>query len=109
ILTGASNGAVRLLDARSGGVVQELGSSGGPVNQVGFSGDGQRFFAASATATKLWNGQNVRDLPGARLAAFSADGTRLAAAASDGVRVVDVKGGPDQVLQATGVTALTFG
>jgi DNA-binding beta-propeller fold protein YncE len=105
LVTGGSNGAVRLWDAETGEVVETLAESDHAIMSVAFSPDGSYLAATSLEGTaQLWKTGDEFEaseltfddsLTGtAEALAFSGDGKRLAILGTSGVYVVfDVESG----------------
>lgn len=119
VVTGASDGSVRLWDVPSGQVARELRAGGGGrgIGMVSFSSDGEHIYASSQDSGGwLWNlaGAVVGQPGGGRATAnaWSADGARLAVGTIGGeVRMFDARSGRElAVWQAhpSAITSLSF-
>jgi WD40 repeat protein len=104
IISGGSDGIVRIWDVISGQELQTLPGHSGAVNSASFSPDEQAIASASSDGTvKIWDvisGQELQTLPGhsgaVNSVSFSPDGQAIASASSDGtVKIWDVISGQE--------------
>ena len=94
VATGDAEGSLRIWDANSGELLQDIRAHSMTVNDIAFSPDGKRVVTVSdGKSVKVWNAQNgelAQDLKGyiSRVTSveFQDDGEYLAIGAEDGVR-----------------------